>query len=192
MKSLKPRRRRLIVVAALLALFLVTFAGSCDGDKEPETQRVEREQTDRVLKGLRSSVPFPKLTDSLELRNLARRYERLSDAKKIGYVYLISYGRIIANYTVRGKVSSLESQFTNPKQLSCRKIEVPNFDDQAACGEIEQAEPDGSYGDNPEGIFFFTVEGEYKEWAGDYLYSDQRMTLRQPPELVVQAEANGG
>ena len=31
---------------------------------------------------------------------------------------------------------------------------------------------DGSYGENDNGIFFFTTDGKYVEWGGTYFYSD--------------------
>lgn len=34
------------------------------------------------------------------------------------------------------------------------------------------ADVDGSYGENDNGIFFFTPDGKYIEWTGTYLYSD--------------------
>lgn len=34
------------------------------------------------------------------------------------------------------------------------------------------ADVDGSYGENDNGIFFFTPDGKYIEWTGIYLYSD--------------------
>ena len=34
------------------------------------------------------------------------------------------------------------------------------------------------------GIFFFTTEGAYVEWVGDYMMSDQPLKLTTQPELV--------
>ena len=52
-------------------------------------------------------------------------------------------------------------------------------------GVVNSPDLDGSYGDNPKGIFFYTDKDEYKEWTGDYHYSDTPMNMAQPPELVV-------
>ena len=38
--------------------------------------------------------------------------------------------------------------------------------------ETELPDIDGSYGENVSGIFFFTIDGKYVEWTGDFLYSD--------------------
>ena len=37
---------------------------------------------------------------------------------------------------------------------------------------------------NTDGIFFFTTEGAYVEWKGDYMMSDQPLKLTTTPELV--------
>lgn len=39
---------------------------------------------------------------------------------------------------------------------------------------------DGSYGENDNGIFFFTVDGKYIEWTGEYLYSDIPFDVTNP------------
>ena len=38
----------------------------------------------------------------------------------------------------------------------------------------------GSYGENDQGIFFFTPDGKYIEWTGAYLYSDIPFTVESP------------
>lgn len=42
------------------------------------------------------------------------------------------------------------------------------------------ADVDGSYGENDNGIFFFTTDGKYVEWTGTYLYSDIPMIIDDP------------
>ena len=42
------------------------------------------------------------------------------------------------------------------------------------------ADIDGSYGSNDSGIFFFTTDGKYIEWTGDYLYSDMPFEVDEP------------
>ena len=45
---------------------------------------------------------------------------------------------------------------------------------------IELSDVDGSYGENDNGIFFFTVDGNYVEWTGEYLYSDIPIEIDNP------------
>lgn len=45
-----------------------------------------------------------------------------------------------------------------------------------------------AYGENDTGIFFFTPDGRYIEWMGEYLYSDIPFTVNNP--VVTYQEAN--
>ena len=49
------------------------------------------------------------------------------------------------------------------------------------------ADVDGSYGENDNGIFFFTPDGKYVEWTGIYLYSDIPFELDAPTVLLQEA-----
>lgn len=172
------RKFRHIITLALVATVGLSLA-AC-GVKEDTVTKQDREQTGNALKKVRGNVAFPKISDSLELRNLKKRYEILDEPNKVGWVYLIDHGLIFAEYQVKGKVSSLNSQFTNPQQISCRRE-----GGERECGVLGQAEPDGSYGSNPDGIFFFTTDGTYVEWGGNYQYSDQRRELTQPQQQLL-------
>lgn len=68
---------------------------------------------------------------------------------------------MVGKFTVDGKVSSLNS-FLTPDS------------DYYSCNATNKwiADVDGSYGENDNGIFFFTPDGKYVEWSGIYLYSD--------------------
>jgi hypothetical protein len=154
----------------------------CDEVKTGDTAKLEMEQTEANQQRLVKAVPPPVLTDSLERHNLRNRLERLNKADAIGYVYLLSQdGKIIAYYTVRGKVSSLDSYLTTPTQV----VKIPVSGGGYQLHDLPSPDFDGSYGKNPEGIFFFTTEGAYVEWTGHYLYSDQPLKLTQAPVLVM-------
>ena len=81
----------------------------------------------------------------------------------------------MAFYTVKGKVSSVNSLLTTPKQA---------FSYRGTVIIVESPQLDGSYGTNGNAIFFFTTEGAYVEWPGEYLLSDQPLKLVTPPELI--------
>lgn len=79
--------------------------------------------------------------------------------KPLGYVILLTEsGSVVGKFTVDGKVSSLNS-FLTP-------------DTWGTPSGSWLADVDGSYGENDNGIFFFTPDGKYVEWSGIYLYSD--------------------
>jgi len=164
-------------IAIILA---VAFAlTGCDIEK-PSTARVEMAQNEENQERLIRAVPVPKLTTSLERKNLVRRLERINREEVVSYVYLISYGKVISYYTVRGKVSSLNSYLTAMERVE-RFGRGGNADTFVT---MEAPDQDGSYGKNADGVFFFTTEGVYVEWKGEYLWSDQPLKITQPPELI--------
>lgn len=120
--------------------------------------------------------PAVTVTHSLERDNLNKRLTFTNNENQLGYVYLLSdMGSVISQYTVKGKVSSLNSTITQTDQIKCTNPYSTSIDYQ--CSSVKSPDLDGSYGDNPEGIFFFTTEGAYIEWSGKYLYSTQSMNI---------------
>lgn len=85
----------------------------------------------------------------------------------IGYVVLFTEsGAVVGSFTIEGKVTSLNSYLT------------PDSDYYEGCSGSSNyrnrwmPDVDGSYGENDNGIFFFTTDGKYVEWSGTYFYSD--------------------
>ena len=157
------------------------------GIRVGDTHNFEQKFTEQNQQRLVKSNPPPKLDNSLERENLARRYDFLNDHNKIFYVYLISYGKVMGYYTAQGKISSVNSRLTQEEQIikdpTCR--EVNGRDCRYAVGSPQL---DGSYGTNGDGIFFFTTEGAYVEWNAEYLISDFPLTMSTPPLLVREME----
>lgn len=85
----------------------------------------------------------------------------------------------MAFYTAKGKVSSLNSFLTPEDEAYCT-----GYGGNENCTSLDAADIDGTYGENVEGIFFFTTDGAYVEWKGDYMMSDQPLKLSTQPELV--------
>jgi len=161
-----------ILVAASLLL------AGCDIEK-PSSAKIEMAQNEDNQQRLIKAVPAPRLQTSLERKNLVRRLERINKEDSISYIYLISFGKVIAYYPVSGKVSSLNSYLTAMERIE--KVYVGNGSQAVT---LEAPDQDGSYGSNAEGVFFFTTEGAYVEWHGEYLWADQPLKITQPPELV--------
>lgn len=131
-----------------------------------------------------NSVPIPQIETSVERINVAHRATIFNDESKISYIYLVSFGKVMAFYTVKGKVSSLRSYIVPTDKLvrwdgsPCSSLASPN------CWSVDAPDIDGTYGENVSGIFFFTTDGVYVEWNGDYMMSDQPLKLTTQPELV--------
>lgn len=155
--------RRILLVAALL------LAG-CGEQWTTDKKNAEQNKKDAArLADLRmkmaNSVPVPALKTSAERQAVARRASTWNNEDKLSYVYLIDNGRVVAFYVVRGKVSSLNSYM------------LPG-----------EPDIDGTYGQNVEGVFFFTDTGAYVEWNGRYVCSDQPLKIGQEPLLVREVE----
>ena len=171
--------RRTIAVMLCLALGSALLMGCAEyeanGSKNDAYRTMETSAT------LQTNQPTP--TDieySLERYNLIRRAYWVNGQrekanalpceieKPLGYVVLLTdNGGVVGRFTVDGKVSSLNSFLTPDSE----------YYELAYGGEFTRendwiADVDGSYGENDNGIFFFTPDGKYVEWSGTYLYSD--------------------
>lgn len=147
------------------------------------------QESNSITQTVATNVPIPKLTTSSERKNVAKRAELFNNEDKISYIYLVSYGKVMAFYTVKGKVSSLRSYMSPTEKLidgngdNCRNNWVTNAG-YTPCYTVSAPDIDGTYGENVEGIFFFTTEGAYVEWKGEYMMSDQPLKLTTQPELI--------
>lgn len=147
---------------------------------EDRTQYKEVEITEQNQKKMLEAVPVPSISTSQERKNLVKRLERFNTENKISYIYLVNYGKVMAFYTVKGKVSSVNSLLTTPDQL----VDDPHGSYDSGSRIVSSPDIDGSYGSNGDAIFFFTSDDIYVEWMGDYMLADEPLQLSTPPELV--------
>jgi hypothetical protein len=176
-----------VVVFFLVVGLIATLIGAAisDGKKKSAEAKNAVQTSNDISKQLDQSVPIPQLTTSLERKNVAKRAELFSSEDKISYIYLISYGKVMTFYPVKGKVSSLRSYMSPVDKLIDNKGEnCDGWDATGGCYVVEAPDIDGTYGENADGIFFFTTEGAYVEWKGEYMMSDQPLQLATPPALV--------
>jgi prepilin-type N-terminal cleavage/methylation domain-containing protein len=170
-----------IAIITLVAASAWSFVAEAGGG--PLSNAVT--ESNEINRDISRSVPIPQLVTSSERKNVAKRAELFDTEGKISYIYLVSYGKVMAFFTVEGKVSSLRSYMT-----PVDKLITGNGNDCAVytsyCYVVNAPDLDGTYGENVEGIFFFTTEGAYVEWKGEYMMSDQPLKLSTPPELVRQ------
>ena len=184
--------KKIVSILLLVAITLCMLAG-CDSDYQEQTSDVEKQQS--ITKDLQQSQPTPTDIDySLERYNLIRRAYWVNGQrekalslpcpveKPLGYVVLMLEGvGVVGNYVIDGKVSSLNSFLTPDSGYY-----------EYSAGETSKknnwlADVDGSYGENDNGIFFFTTDGKYIEWTGTYIYSDIPYIV-DDPILKVQEE----
>lgn len=166
---------------AIPVLIGTVFLAGCSDATTPSTVTQEQGHTKENQQRLIKAQPPVSLDWSLERENINKRTSLWNDANKVSYIYLVSYGKVMAFYTIKGKVSSVNSQVTNVEQI----VRDPYAYYQNEGGIVMPSpSEDGSYGTNGDAIFFFTTDGAYIEWAGDYMLADQPLKLTTQPELI--------
>ena len=180
------------ILAIILVLVAVVSFTACD--EETGGSRKDTEATMNAANKLQTNQPTP--TDieySLERYNLIRRTywvngqrEKANSLpceveKPLGYIVLLSEsGAVVGSFVVDGKVSSLNSFLTSDSEY----YELYYNGTSATKYNKWLADVDGSYGENDNGIFFFTPDGKYIEWTGTYLYSDIPFEVADPVVAV--------
>ena len=165
-----------ILVLALLLMSLCSCAES--------GARQDVINTSNLADKLQENQPTPNdIEYSLERYNLIRRTywvngmrERAASLpceveRPLGYIVLFSGNAVVGQFVVDGKVSSLNSFLTPDSEY---------YEKNSSYNNRWLADVDGSYGENDSGIFFFTPDGKYIEWSGDYLYSDIPFVIDAP------------
>ena len=181
-------------LAVVAALALTMLLAACDGTgAQPTARQTANAAAENNQQVLTTAVPIPVLKTSLERQNLAERAKFLNNTAFVSCVYLYAEnGSMVAFYPVKYKVSSLNSYMLPGDVVDWRSRGTDGI------GSATQESPDidGAYGQNADGIFFFTADtSEYVEWAGDYLYtsgcskatSSTLLTQEVPNEDVVSA-----
>lgn len=176
--------KKYLIIASLLSTTLL-FAGC---DPSSSSNSVQSKQLEENQQKLVNAVPVPQVDSSADRKNIARRAEVFANENKVSYVYLVSYGKVMSFHTIKGKVVSIRSYMTPQEQIvtsqgiPCNNLSVSGC---SSSGYIVQApDIDGTYGENADAVFFFTTDGAYVEWKGEYMVSDQPLKLTTQPELV--------
>lgn len=166
-------------IAALAVAALVTLAACSSSEDRKAAQQTSTDQQKKYEK----AVPFPAgdLNTPLDRANLAEYLKRNNDPKRVSYVYLLSMdAKVIAYYTIKGKVTSVSSQLLPVDDIidPCSSSYCPQI--------VDSAGDDGTYGGNEPGVFFFTTDGTLVTWTGDYIQSDRSLDIKTPVSLVAK------
>ncbi len=178
---------RKIILGSILLSVLVLVGAGCD-DFGSSTAESEANTVADTVERQKTAVPLPRLDNSLERLNIKKRLETFDDPNKVSYIYLTSFGRVMAFYTIKGKVTS------GSKRLTRQSVTVDgdgnvadvgsNVFDSSGSYTVEQPELDGTYGSSTPYIYFWTTDNVYVQWSGDYMLVDQPLKLATQPELV--------
>lgn len=184
-------------IAITISIIFVLSMVGCETEDTGGTRK-DTENTINAANNLQSNQPTPTDIDySLERYNLIRRTYWVNGQrekanalpceieKPLGYIVLFGEsGTVIGSFVVDGKVSSLNSFLTPDSEY----YEFFYNGASTTMGNKWLADVDGSYGENDNGIFFFTPDGKYIEWTGVYLYSDIPFEVSNPVIRVKGAE----
>lgn len=184
------------IVALIAALVITTLivAGCSSSSTTASGTTVDKQKTINTANILSSNQPTPyDISYSLERYNLIRRAYWVNGQrekanalvceieKPLGYIVLFAGNTIFGRFVVDGKVTSLNSYLTPDSEY----YELV-YGGSSTYHNQWLADVDGSYGENDNGIFFFTPDGKYVEWTGEYMYSDIPFVVNDP---VVSWEA---
>ena len=184
-------------IAALIAALVITtliVVGCSSSSTTTSGTTVDKQKTINMANVLSSNQPTPyDISYSLERYNLIRRAYWVNGQrekanalvceieKPLGYIVLFAGNTIFGRFVVDGKVTSLNSYLTPDSEYYEIVYGGTNYYKNNWLADV-----DGSYGENDNGIFFFTPDGKYVEWTGEYMYSDIPFTVDNP---VVSWEA---
>lgn len=172
-------------VILMLMLLLVSLCSCVESGSRQDVINASN-----LANRLQENQPTPNdIEYSLERYNLIRRTYWVNGMRErainlpceierpLGYIVLFSGNATVGQFVVDGKVSSLNSFLTPDSEYY-----------EGGTYNHWLADVDGSYGENDSGIFFFTPDGKYIEWSGDYLYSDIPFIIDAP--IIQYKETN--
>lgn len=179
------------VSVILLLVFLISTSClvACS-----DANMVDQQMTQQNARNMVERQPTPTdITYSLSRYNLIRRaYYYAGEFDKVknlpcevkkpeGYLYLFVEGvGCVKVDTIDGVVTSMRSYLT------------PDSEEYSSSYSEWLADVDGTYGENPDGIFYFDKNGEYHEWTGLYYYSEHYYKIDDPMLREIAGEFEAG
>lgn len=173
--------KRIFTGLALVAgLGLTLMAGSCDQQPTSSTKNSEASKAAAAA----DSISFA--AGNAEIDNIKKRLQLTSDPALMGYVVLFNdMGQPILYTTVKGKVTSGGKRLTAPFQET--KLGRNGVGDASSSDFTDAPSDEGTWGSSNPYIYFWTTEGQYIQWSGNYLYSDKPFRLNSTPSVVLVA-----
>ena len=177
-----------LFAALLLVILCVVMAGCSATTTTTSGTKADTATQKAIADTLAANQPTPTdINYSLERYNLIRRTYWVNGQrekanmlvcpieKPLGYIVLFAGNAVVGRFVVDGKVSSLNSYLTPDSEY----YELV-YGGTHTYANKWLADVDGTYGENDSGIFFFTPDGKYVEWTGEYLYSDIPFMVENP------------
>lgn len=165
----------------LASVVLVAGCAWATADK-PSWFKDSEKTSNQIAEAAFKAVPYPlsavQSGGFLERKNQVEKLKRFSDPNKLGYVYLLSFGKFLGYYAIKGKVSAVNSQLTNENQT---------WDCGTDCSQdVASIGDDGTWGPNEggdSGKFFFTTDGTMVITDEKVVYVDKPLEIGNVPQL---------
>lgn len=176
-------KKLLFTIVCFSTLIILMSASSCE--ITPTTQSQEQNQVEENQKRLMAETDIPILKSSLDRKAISKRLTMFEEENKVSYIYLISFGKVMAFYTIKGKVTSGSKRLTTNQRLI-----------QGDGGEhysdfvMEAPSLDGTYGGSDSYIFFWTTDDTYVQWNDAYMVCDKPLKMATQPELIYNITPN--
>lgn len=154
----------------VIAVSVVAMLAACGPEGVGSPDVPVREQQAREAAKAAQSVDFS--GGNAERENIVKRSNLVAQPDLLGYIVLLNFGQPVAYYTIKGKVTSSGKRLENPYLSGDCGGEFGTCD----MGRVAPSY-DGTYGDSDRYVYFWTSTGQYVQWSGDYLYSDQPLAL---------------
>lgn len=167
-------------------VMLIMFAGvmmsaeGCVQASKNTSAKDEQLKTEKNQQQLNRKQPAPTVSWSLERDNLIKRFKLMNDRSVVMYMYVFieGVGTPIGYYLVN-KVSSVNSQLTNPQQI----VDAGRFNSSHYFHVLDSPAEDGSYGTNGDAIFGFTPDNLYMEHNMKYIVSTAPLMFKDVPMI---------
>lgn len=184
---------RKLIPLFLILTFLTLTSESCDDTSTKNVSaKQEQARTEQNQQRLNKVQPAPQLDYSIERENLFNRLKLFNDQAVTFYMYIFNHGTSNpVMYFQVNKVSSVNSQMTNPEQI----VNTYTTNRRYAHVLPSPAE-DGSYGTNGDAVFGFTPSMMYIETNMQYVatsapvaaWHKEAQTINPSPELLKQIQ----
>jgi len=168
---------RSILAISLIAIAAITM-GNSGCENQPNPAQTQKDTQKRAASEAAASLQF---SENSEIENIKRRLELTSKPGQLGFVMLLNeMGQPILYEGVKGKITSSGKRLTAPDRAHAWGNGNGGYS-----GVVRaEASDEGTYGSSDPYIYYWNVDGAYRQWSGRYLYSDQPMRLRQDPLIV--------
>lgn len=172
----------LLILSCFLVFFTLTSETGCGDNHQPANVSALNEQahTEINQRQLELNQPLPNISWSAERDNLIKLKKLQNDRSINFYMYIFIEGisEPIGYYQVN-KVSSVNSQLSNPEQIISGRSTSNNLPNEAAVA-ISSPSEDGSYGTNGDAVFGFTPEDICIETNMKFICATVPLTFKQP------------